>query len=257
MYVFAYFTVDIVAKHVSTQLLEGEPSAGLLNRFFRKGRRDGRRALPHGSVAKLLGDAVGLAGSSLCEELTRQEAEALQRMAQLRAAQSAYQQLLADQAHFDDALAGDAAEEGVGPSSSTGDDWASPESSRALTQALQSRERLRGLRRAGHLAAARAEGLRSAQDAASRADLELPGLQARVEELPEQYLQRFESIRHAGELLWARYCNGFAQGNSRRGSRESGVARPAGPLDFELPSALRRGARSKIKTHDKHLEPTP
>lgn len=232
------FTVDVLAENVATQLIEGEPTPKLAHRFFRKGRRDGKRAYDHASVSKLLTDAVHLAGSTLAENLTSARRAATLRIAECEAA-------IEKHATMGDAPAPEEAPteaERPDPLSSTSDHR---DSAHVLTEALAARKNLGARRQTEAIVSearakrrARVDALEAAESAATQAREEVGKLRGELSELPEEYKQRFESIKHTGELLWARYCNGFVQGEGRRGSRASDVAMPTGSLRFETPPAL-------------------
>lgn len=236
------FTVDVLAEHVATQLLEGEPTPKLAHRFFRKGRRDGKKAYDHASMSKLLTDAVHLAGSTLAEELTSARRTATLRIAECEAAIEKHAVLLA-------APELPAPEDYSGPPSGESDRTENRDSAQLLADALETRKALRTRKEADARAAearakqqARISALEGAEAAATQARGEMSKLERELVDLPGEYTQRFESIKHTGELLWSRYCNGFVQGEGRRGSRASDVTSPGGRLDFETPNALLTGA---------------
>jgi hypothetical protein len=225
------FTIDVLADEVVSTLLEGEPNARMGYLFFRKGRRDGRRQFSHESVSRLLRTAVAVAGSTLGEEFTERAASMRARIAQL------------SQSHINDAADGREPVEAVPPaqaesvpehealSSGTG---SLAMSTAVLTEALSTRRRLREeqLRRDREAAAA----ARAA--AAEQARLELIELQSKLAELGHIYSQRFESMKETGELFWSRYCNGFTQGQARRGSRSSDLKASSERLDCPDPYFL-------------------
>ena len=236
------FTVDVLAEHVATHLLEGEPTPKLAHRFFRKGRRDGKKAYAHASMSKLLTDAVHLAGSTLAEELTSARRDTALRIAECDAAIEKHSMM-------------DASPEVPAPevdstapvATSTG--TANRDSTQLLVDALETRKALRARKEADARTAearakqrARASAFYAAEAAATQARGEKSKLERDLVDLPGTYKQRFESIKHTGELLWSRYCNGFVQGEGRRGSRASDVPSPRGRLDFVTPNALLRGA---------------
>ncbi len=232
------FTVDVLAEHVATQLLEGEPTPKLAHRFFRKGRRDGRRAYDHASVSKLLTDAVHLAGSTLVEELTAARRDAKRRIAECEAAIEAHGSMGA-------APAAPAPEAESSSGSTQPTSGATLDSAQLLLDALQTRNALRARREADARSAdarskhaARVAALEAAESAAIQAKGDIAKIERELTELPEHFRQRFESIKHTGEMLWSRYCNGFVQGEGRRGSRASDVQAPSGGLDFVTPAAL-------------------
>lgn len=233
------FTVDMVADHVATQMLEGDPSPKLAHRFFRKGRRDGRHAFDHLSIRMLVRDAVNLASSELSEEFVRVRHEL----------ESRRQELILQERHFleqaeppSEAPSTDPEPvQDPAPATDTG-----ASSDEILVNALRNRYRLR------NQAAARqrrdeerqsrdsADQARSAAaDAALAARREIATLETRLDQLATEFLQRFETIAHTGQLLWSRYCNGFEQGKERRGSRESDVQAPDDLLEFPVPQSLR------------------
>lgn len=232
------FTVDILAGTVLTQLLEGEPTPKLSHRFFRKGRRDGKRAYDHASVAKLLSDAVQLAGSTLVEELTTVRRTANGRVTDCEAAIQIHRAMLA---------AGDvlASEPPMAPATSSSSGVQPGRSTELLDSALVARRVIQARKAADGVTAearanyrARATALEAAQSAATQAAAEIAKINSDLLRLPDEYRQRFESIKHTGELLWSRYCNGFVQGERRRGSRASGVRTPGGTLKLATPAAL-------------------
>ncbi len=204
------FTIDIVAEQVASLLLEGEPTPKLAHRFFRKGRRDGRRDFAHASLSQLLQEAVSLAGSSLSEEFVSQRRQLRTRIAELEAATH----LPAEHAKPEFPI-GDDLEHRV-------PDESAVDSDELLRRALEARRRYQERRSRHDAMVASAER----RDAARQALSEVAQLNARQEDLLAEYVQRFESIAYTGRLLWSRYCNGFVQGCTRRGSRGPGVKTP-------------------------------
>ncbi|RHW25433.1 hypothetical protein D0Z08_19595 [Nocardioides immobilis] len=240
------FTVDVLAEHVATQLLEGEPTPKLVHRFFRKGRRDGKRALDHASVSKLLQDAVQLAASSLVEELVRAQNQTEQRIADLQAEVDAHDELI--KPHVP---SGSSTFESPGPDTTSETDSGPSavadvaDSSQRLLDALAKKKSLKVARLKEAEAAevkareaAKKTALDLAEEKATAARAEIPRLQQHLKSLPAEFSQRFESMKHTGEILWSRYCNGFVLGESKRGSRSSDVETPAGALNFTTPPPL-------------------
>lgn len=247
-------TVDILAGNVLNQLLEGEPTPKLAHRFFRKGRRDGTKAYDHGSVAKFLADAVQLAGSTLSEELTTLRRTANSRIAECEAVIEIHRATVA----AGDVPASEPPTAHVAAASTSAHSAAPPgRSMPLLDNALEVRRAIQARKAADDFAAeararhqARLGAMEAARSATTRAAAEISKINSDLLRLPDEYRQRFESIRHTGELLWSRYCNGFVQGERRRGSRASGVRTPAGTLELTTPAALLAGSGSPTEGGD-------
>jgi hypothetical protein len=227
--VFERLTVDMVANQLFAQFIEGEPSPRLAYRFFRKGRRDGKRALDPASIATLLRNSVGLAGSRLAEEYVVERRELEARFLGLTRATDEYERSSQDQRM--DPLERIAALPGDTPDAGQTD---GRRSDRALTHALLERRRLRAI-----ADAQAAEQIRHEQQhRAFSASAEATQARTLMATLPERYFERFGGVCNTGALLWSRYCNGWEQGEARRGSRLSDVPAPNGSLEFQIPGAF-------------------
>lgn len=232
------FTVDIVADKVLTVLLQGEPTPKLAHRFFRKGRRDGKKAFNPDSLRKLIEDVVHLAGSQLAVELTTARRELHNQIAQLHSDIDNYNAMLEANPPSDEPI--------VDLEPLGGREDTQKDSSQVLIDALDSRRKLALRRhqeaindRIRSTAEAKAAALDAAQQAAVSARGQLPKLRRLLVGLPEEYSQRFETIRHTGEMLWSRYCNGFVQGFQGRSNGEADFELPSGRIDFEIPQTLK------------------
>lgn len=221
---FHRFTVDILSNHVGDQLLTGEPSARLGYRFFRKGRRDGKKNYDHESVGRLLREAVRLAAEKLADEMARRRAEISHRIATL---ESSLQRTPATVSE---------------PSVPTTPDSSDHENVRgpSLNRALKVRARALGKAAQLEQEAAR----KAAEEVLQQVQDELEQQRTALNGLPAAFGPRASGIVHSGQVLWTRYCNGFEQGDTRRRRRrrykpaDGEVAAPEHDVVFTLPTVL-------------------
>jgi hypothetical protein len=222
------FTIDIIAEEVATRLVSGDPTAKLSHRFFRKGRRDGKKDLAPDGVARLLQEAVALAGSGLAEDYVARRERIGVRIAELDAVMT----LGSSDIEVPEHGAAEIWPGGGGPEAVTV--GADTSTSARLQVALVARRRLSTAN----------ERKRKALEA-ERATVETARLRTELEELTAVFAQQFESAEHAGQMLWARFCNGFSQGLRHRGSRGAKTKLPQQPLSFDPPQALASSARRR------------
>lgn len=215
------WTVDIIAERIPDQLLEARPTAKLAHRFFRKGRRDGRRSYPHESVNRLITDAVSVAGSKIAEAYLAERARLQEQLTaaeeQERAARTELQRQPTTSAPNQDTDRAPAEDQGG-----------------ALAVALASRRRA-SMVRAQQLAA---EERRRQEAAAAQAVQERGAVAARLENVRDPYLQKWVSVQATGQLLWTRYCNGYATGAARREAPDDETMPPTTAIEFTPPAVL-------------------
>lgn len=252
---FERFTIDMLAEHVSDQLLSGEPSAKLAHRFFRKGRRDGKHGFEAGSVRQVVVDAVSLAGTALSvefverrEELTREQARREQQLARHTDALAE----LEERDEESEAPVEAAVEAPEDEASETGpdtdgtvtepEDAPAADTAAALLDAIETRRRLREERVAREAKesaeAAHRAALAEARSGIVEATDALSQIESALAELPAAFLERFLRVAYTGRLLWARYCNGYEQGRYRWFASKTEADVPDGTLDLTVPEVL-------------------
>jgi hypothetical protein len=204
------FTIDILANHIADQLLTGEPSARLGYRFFRKGRRDGRKNFDHESVGRLLREAVRLAADKLADEMAWRRSQIRDEIAALESSIR----------HRDPGSASEPLAPPV-PDPSDRENVRGPSLNRALLV------RAEALVKASEVAQEAAR--KTAEEAVGQAQDELERQRMALEGLPAVFGPRALGIVHSGQVLWTRYCNGFVQGDTRRRKR-----RRYKPVDGEI-----------------------
>lgn len=219
------FTIDILSNHVADQLMIGEPTARLGYRFFRKGRRDGRKNFDHESVGRLLREAVRLAAEKLADEMAGQRTELAKKIAAMESSiehdipEPTLELLIPPTPEPSDA------ENVRGPS---------------LGRALEVRAAAMSKAAELELEIAR----KAAEDARQQARDDLERQRMALNGLPAAFEPRALGVVHSGQVLWTRYCNGFAQGDARRRRRrwwrrkprpEDPVKPPRHDVIFSLP----------------------
>lgn len=215
------WTIDIIADEIEDGLREATPSPRLLRRCYRHGYRHGRKAIPARTARALFTGAVDVAGSAIAREyvttrdgLLAQQAAAAGRLAALTATIDA-------QRTPDTQAASQPTPASQGSATSLEDALVTHEKRRAQAAFLAHQQKVDGL----------GEQVREAQAAQ---DL----LNQQIQEAPGRYLQRLESCHDAGRLLWARYCQGFVKGASKRGNPDDEDEMSDPDLHFNVPSAL-------------------
>lgn len=212
---FERWTVDAIAGEVERQLQVAELSPKLLRRFYKQGRRHGKRSTIPEPTQTLIINAVDIATSKIAEEFVR---EAQQLRSSIAAADARLGTPLKAPV---DVPSPTSEPRTINQPKTGGADLTS-----ALTGVRESKEQ--SLRQA-----------RLAQHAAKEEELVTLGQQRSVAEralldLPARYRQSVESCHETGELLWSRYRSGYADGASRRGPSESGTA-PSQDIRFDDP----------------------
>lgn len=216
----AFSSIDQLSEELHS-LSQGEPRTPVLKRFFKDGKRDGRRKRRPESVRQFLIDAVELATSQISEGYLDQERTLLMRLESLEAERQA----------LEDSPPPSPLHSEIDPNN---DGTQSPDYPLA-----HSVRRLEEKRRA----AADQKAAREALERAERADQvgqDIAQTRRESELLLESFQQEVESAHHAGELLWDRYCSGYERGLSRRRQADDLEAGPAPDISFPMPFALRR-----------------
>lgn len=238
------FTVDLIADEVSRELLGGTPSRRLLHRFFRKGRRDGKRAHDPATVALLIRESVNLAAAGLCADYVAHRDELVRELVHLEvvAARSPQPPPMEAPSASDPKDFLPAATDLNLPHAGSGHPG---DGDAILRAALVRRRMLRAERKKVRLEieleARNAAALEASQRAVHQVE---EAIELRVEKMGAahrmraQFVERFNAIAFGGSLLWARYCNGFEQGHTGRRSRGSVVQPPREPLGFDVPDVL-------------------
>lgn len=210
------WTVDAIAGEIEGQIEVAALSPKLLRRFYKQGKKHGRRSTMPEPTQTLIINAVDIATSKIAEDFV---AEA--------------QQLRKGIARADAQLA-DALEAPRDPVEPPNGDVApaiqapvgGPDMSLALASVRQRR------------IDAESAGRRTQyeQDKAARRDAQAERSVAvqSLRDLPSKFRQSVESCHETGELLWSRYRGGYADGASRRGPSEVGVA-PEQSIAFDIP----------------------
>jgi hypothetical protein len=233
--VFERRTIDILAERVHSELLIGHVSAKLVYRFFRKGRRDGQKALGFDAVQALVRDAVGLAGHQIAEDYLRARRTIEIRRAELNQVVTALGYLEhPDLEPADD----DKAQKTVPPVPQNREE--------ALAGWRGTKER--------RVAEQRLAAKRAVQAQVWGAKLEVARLEADLVEQRDEAMRRCELARHGAAMLWDRYCNGFEQGIKRRGSRPPMRFQPTPELHVVLPLSLTYSSSSGAALTRNHSE---
>lgn len=227
------FTVDVIVDEIDRQVKGANPNAKLSHRFFRKGRRDGKRQLPADSMRAFVTEAVGLATSKLGQEHLAATEAARRQLAALEARRD---QLVAALAKAPDPPAAQESE---------------PSSGGAPFSENQPGPLIKGERLDDAMAALRAKrkeqaiiarGAQRAQDEAEleQVELQLAAAEDELERAPERFRQIVASAHQVGKLLWARYCVGFDGGKAKRGRPDDAEMGPSPAIDFPYPESLER-----------------
>lgn len=230
------FTLDSLAAAILTQLKRATPDPKLARRFFKAGKRDGRRERSAEPTCAFLREGVEVAVSKVCEEF-------------LAARRSLQEQLAAAQHTAE----GDPGAVEQLPSSpepqavekSSVESAGSSRTKSAQPLPLGARDAdlegsigaLRRAREAQEAQRIRAEA-EQRRRAAEQAAAGVATLKTQLSELTEQFAQQVESCHRTGKFLWARYCSGYEVGSARRGSPDDsdGVSVPA--IEFSEPDVL-------------------
>ncbi len=200
---FERLTIDVVADAITDQVMTGVPRAKLAHKFFRKGRRDGRRQLDPTSISTIDRMAVRTAMSRLHEAYLRQKAELERRRATLQ------QQIAEGDSVLGESLPATAAPgvSNVGSTDSVAE---------SLGQAVKVLEAKRSASRAAAASEALRERQSKANEEAAAARIELEGVQSDLDNLVTLYDQQRRTCLEIGGFLWARYVSGYEYGQTRR-----------------------------------------
>lgn len=208
------WTVDAIAGEIGRQLQSAEVAPQLVRRFYKQGKRHGKRSIISEPAQTLIVNAIDIATSKIAEQFV---AEAQRLRASVAAADARLATPLPPPVE-------PAAPEEAAAISSPG--TRGPDLSGALTGVRH--RKIEETRRAAHAQhAAKQEEL--AGVAQSRAVA-----QQALRDLPSHYRQAVESCHEAGELLWSRYRSGYVEGASRRGPSDAGSAPPQS-ISFDAP----------------------
>lgn len=221
------WTIDVIADEIEKGLRDATPSPRLLRRCYRHGYRHGRKAIPAGTARALFTGAVDVAGSAIAQEYVSMRDELRAEQAKAAGRLAALTATVDGQRTPDIQTASSPTPASPGLPTSLEDALVTHEKRRAQAALLAHQQKLDEL----------GQQVREAQ---ANQDL----LVQQAQEAPGRYLQRLESCHDAGRLLWARYCQGFVKGASKRGNPDDEDEISDPDLHFTVPSALTPVQRS-------------
>lgn len=239
------FTVDALAGDLERQIQHAGPEPRFARRFFRRGKKDGRRELAFAPQLSFLTRAVQIATGKLAEAFVEERDALLQQLDALRA----------EAASSEDTPSG---REGRGDWHSTGSETPSEQSQERrpigrsdparkpdLKSALETlREQRRAAERAAEIAADAAE-----RDRRRAVSAQIAVLNTKVERLAQDCLVSVYTAHKAGQLIWSRYCTGYEAGSRGRGAPDDDGARPTTDVTFPVPEVL-VSAEASFSTSD-------
>lgn len=230
------FTIDTIVDEIDRRVKGANPDAKLVHRFFRKGRRDGKRQLPVESMRVFVTEAVGLATSKLGQEHLAATEDARRQLAALEARRD---QLTAVLARPEPVVA-DEPETPTEGSAFYGNQPGPIIKGSRLDDAMAG---LREKRREAKLVA------RGAERAGNQAELDQVNQQIALAEdelvrAPDRFRQLVASSHQVGKLLWARYCVGFDGGKAKRGRPDDAEEGPDPDIEFPFPESLERSVHA-------------
>lgn len=213
------FTIDQLADAIGSQIVEGDPDSRLSYRFYRKGRRDGRKRRPTSAIMGYVQNAVELAMSKIAE------------------------------AHLADDLQLCVEERSVAVEIETLAGASTPQDSSANTTPGSSGQgvsvdRLLEVRASRRAAAADAER-KAAQQQSAGLRRRLAEVEERRERLDDVTKQRLESCQQTGHMLWARYLSGYDLGRSKRGVPDDEAPGHSISIEFALPETFAAASEGK------------
>lgn len=226
------FTVDSVAAEIENQIKQARPVPKLARRFYKKGRRDGRRLVPDVSMRRFTTEAVALASSKIAEEYLDVNAQI---EAKINTAKGVKKQM---QVRQDTKQAGSSS----GGTGAVDDVPAGAASSgpAVIGNPADLDAAIEGLK-AGR-AAADAARVRAEQEATVKAleeaERDISQGQNDLESAKDRYRQLVESCLSTGRLLWSRYCIGYSMGKSRRGDPHADNPEPELNIELHVPAVL-------------------
>jgi hypothetical protein len=215
------WTIDVIADEIQKGLRDATPSPRLLRRCYRHGYRHGRKAIPAGTARAMITGAVDVAGSAIAQEYVGTRDDLRAQQAQAAGRLSALAATIQGQHPPDTQTAARPTPASPGSPTSLEDALVTLEKRRAQAVLVAHQQKVDEL----------GQQLREAQAAH---DL----LVQQAQEAPGRFLQRLESCHDAGRLLWARYCQGFVKGASKRGNPDDEDEMSDPTLSFNIPSAL-------------------
>ena len=213
------------------QLARGEADPRILRRFYRKGKRDGRRRRKSAAIAEFIKGAVAASASTIAEEYLQER----------RRIESA----LSEAAETAKAKTNQASQTVSAPlvNAVTG------EAGTAIKHAVDAFN-VERKRKHDELVEREGEALKK-----EVTDLEAKAatLEAQRDELAGHYLQRVNTAHEIGETIWGRYATGYEVGLKgflgflrrvflrRRDDDTESVTRPALDIRFKAPKSLLDG----------------
>jgi hypothetical protein len=175
---FERITVDQFAEAIEEQVLGARPQARLVRRFFRSGKRDGRKGRDPQDQRRFIERGVGVASNRIAEAYQAEQVSLSAQAESLTAREGA----LATSVPTPTPVQGEASTDDL---------------SHALAVLRSQREEA-------------AEATRKQErDSLSQ---QVTEIQTRLAALRAQYRQRVITAHEVGGVFWARYCTGFAYG---------------------------------------------
>jgi hypothetical protein len=223
------WTVDSLAGEIEQAVKAARPYPKMSKRWFRRGKRDGKRELDWQPPEAFLREAIQLATSKIAEDhlalvegLKGQIAGLSAKKAQLEAALAEFS------ARQEANRAVAAAAKGGG---------AEDLSVAGTRRPIGDKARLAGA--VDELKGARAEAERRALQAElDQVSEHLDAAEKALARAPDLFRQRVFSTQGMGSLLWASFCRGYEKGQSRRGATDDDAKGPDTEIEFEVPEVL-------------------
>jgi hypothetical protein len=211
------FNIDVIADAILAQMMSGAPHAKLPHRFFRKGRRDGRRQLSPVPVAAVIQSSVKVATSRVEEAYLDARRKLVTEIATIESQIKILDEELAtDEGTAAIDRTGDHSSGGHVPSEAMSPEGSEPEVRRTpLEQAVIAANAARATAEAAAKERDRLAKREGWVEERSAARTRVEGLKTELDELDDRFETQQQTCREVGRFLYTRYVSGYEYGQTR------------------------------------------
>jgi len=221
-------SIDTLAEAIADQIEPGQLTSVLLRRFFRAGRRVGRKRRPAESYAKFVEDGVDRAVAAHMERFVERRTMLTIEVGRVDAEISVAREEISERT---ERLERSTASPPMAPDPL--DDPTGRVHALALKRHFESLDRERRA-----LAESERRVLELTQNRAS--------VDGELVELGHAFSERINGSYRAGQMVWDRFCMGFEAGRNSRGRPDFEGDSPLRDLDFRRPVEVNRAIEREV-----------
>jgi hypothetical protein len=219
---FERWTVDAVAGEIERQVKGAAPTPRLVRRYYKHGRKHGRKRIDPLAFRGFIVNCVDLAAAKVNKEYVAEQRALQVQVADLRARMGQI-----DPNAFEDPTA--AGPVAVTPTAAGPEAVGDFDLSSTLG-ALKQRQADAELKAKSQEARGKRDALESEKDGAERT---VAQAEQQLATLEHEFQQRIEGCHEVGEILWSRFRSGYIEGTTKRRRAGEDVPDIEESIDFD------------------------